>query len=42
MYAWESWEKKAEAYLTDDNVRTVYHEDKLIRYGILDSLQKAF
>lgn len=41
-YQWNLWEERVESFLTDDNVRKVYKEDKVERNNALEDLRETF
>lgn len=41
-YQWSTWESRVTEFLTDENVRKVYKEDKIERNTYLEELRRAF
>jgi polyribonucleotide nucleotidyltransferase len=41
-YQWQLWEDRVDQFLTDDNVRQVYKEDKIERNASIDTLRETF
>lgn len=42
VYSWGEWEKRIDAYITDDMVAKTYIEDKVERNAYLDEITSAF
>ena len=41
-YGWKNWEERIDTFLTEDRVKSLYVEDKVERYRLLDEIKEAF